>query len=69
MEIHGALDGVLVVAAYKLPNRELLPPDFAGVFDLHRSVIMAGDLNCKHRDWKHLRRFVDARRVTIIGLP
>ena len=35
---------------------------------------MSGDLNCKHRDWnlnvpngERLRRFVDARRATMIG--
>ena len=45
------LGGVLVVSSYKPLNKELLHRDLAVVFDAHRRVIMAGDLNCKHRDW------------------
>ena len=76
VEIHNTLGGVLVVSAYKPPAKELLHPDLAVVFDAHRRIIMAGDLNCKHRDWnsrltapngKRLRRFVDAHRETVTG--
>ena len=65
-----------MVAAYKPPQKELLHPDLAVAFDAHRRVIMAGDLNCKHRDWnsrltapngKRLRRFADSRRIQVIG--
>ena len=76
VEILNTLGGVLLVAAYKPPQKELLHPDLAVAFDAHRRVIMAGDLKCKHRDWnsrltapngKRLRRFADSRRVTVIG--
>ena len=67
---------VLMVTAYKPQQKELLHPDLAVAFDAQRKVIMAGDLNCKHRDWnsrltapngKRLRRFADSRKVTVIG--
>ena len=70
------LGGVQMVAAYKAPQKELLHRDLAVAFDAHRRVIMAGDLNCKHRNWnsrltapngKRLRRFADSRRITVIG--
>ena len=35
-EIHGTLGGVLVVAAYKTPKRELLHPDLVAAFDAYR---------------------------------
>ena len=76
VELHGALGGVLVVSAYLPPNRELLRADMDAVFESHRRVIMAGDLNCKHSDWgsrmlnlngKRLRQYADTARVTVLG--
>ena len=46
IDFHGSLGRVLVVTAYKLPNRELPYPDLASVFDIHQRVIMADDLLC-----------------------
>ena len=75
VEMLNTLAGVPLVAAYKPPQKELLHPDLAVEFDAHRRVIMAGDLNCKHRDWnsrltapngKRLCRFADSRRVTCL---
>ena len=75
VEMLNTLGGVFLVVAYKPPQKELLHPDLAVAFDAHRRVIMAGDLNCKHRDWnsrltapngKRLRRFADSRRVAVV---
>ena len=51
IEVHGALGGVLVVSAYKPPRAELFAGDLDVIFDSHLRVILAGDLNCKHRVW------------------
>ena len=77
MELLNTLGGVQMVAAYKPPLKELLHPDLAVAFGAQRRrVIMAGDLNCKHRDWnsrltapngKRLRRIADSRRIQVIG--
>ena len=40
MGIHDALSSVFIVVAYKPPNRELLHPDSAAIFDAHRRVII-----------------------------
>ena len=50
VEMLNTLGGVLLVAEYKPPQKELLHPDLAVAFDTHRRVIMADDLKCKHRD-------------------
>ena len=76
IEVHGALGGVLVVSAYKPPQAELLVGDRNVIFDSHRRVILAGDLNCKHRVWnsrlttqngRRLLSFVESRRAMVFG--
>lgn len=44
VEIQGILGGVLLVACYKLPRKELVNTDLEAVLYAH----MVGDLNCKH---------------------
>ncbi|GJQ65690.1 hypothetical protein Trydic_g7776 [Trypoxylus dichotomus] len=63
-----ATGSVKLVAAYEVPNRQLLKDDLSEIFDTWRLVIFAGDLNAKHPSWNsrvtkasgtRLRRFVD----------
>lgn len=48
VELHGALGGLLVVSAYKPPQKDLLNTDLSAIIGVHRRVIIAGDLNSKH---------------------
>lgn len=39
------------VSAYQSPGRNAYIADYDNVMSLNNSIIMAGDLNCKHTNW------------------
>ena len=60
---------ITIVSAYLRPNKRLLRTDLDAVFALGDSVILAGDLNCKHPDWHSTRANTNGRRLLEMSSP
>jgi hypothetical protein len=44
---------LLFVSAYLQPAVAIVPEDLDAIFSLHKAVVLAGDLNCKHVSWNN----------------
>lgn len=44
-------NNVVIISAYLSPNSKFDPNEFNSLLNLGNSVLILGDLNCKHRDW------------------
>ena len=44
---------LLFVSAYLPPAVAIAPTDLEAIFSLHDTVVLAGDLNCKHVSWNN----------------
>ena len=50
LQNHGQL---LFISAYLPPTANITPTDLDAIFSLHDTVVLAGDLNCKHVSWNN----------------
>ena len=50
LQNHGQL---LFISAYFPPTTTITPTDLDVIFSLHDTVVLAGDLNCKHVSWNN----------------
>ena len=44
---------LLFISAYFPPTANITPTDLDAIFSLHDTVVLAGDLNCKHVSWNN----------------
>jgi len=44
---------LLFVSAYLPPAAAIAPSDLDAIFSLHNTIVLAGDLNCKHVSWNN----------------
>ena len=44
---------LLFISAYLPPAANITPTDLDAIFSLHDTVVLAGDLNCKHVSWNN----------------
>jgi len=45
---------LLFISAYLLPAVNITPTDLDAIFSLHDTVVLAGDLSCKHVSWNNV---------------
>jgi hypothetical protein len=45
---------LLFVSAYFPPAVTITPTDFDAIFSIHDTVVLAGELNCKHVSWNNV---------------
>jgi len=69
---------IRIISVYKSPSTPLQTKDIENLLDSHQNVIIAGDLNAKHRSWnslknnlagKTLNKYISTRTDTSVATP